>query len=101
MEWSEEEYFVRNRQVRERCFEACQTLTWALTLNRGEAVTNLLVKDFEGHDQVFFAGFKESMDVNNPIMCGHSFGGATTLMALGTLGPNYQKIPLKKFHFRS
>ena len=27
--------------------------------------------------------FKDSMDVTNPAMVGHSFGGATTLMALG------------------
>ena len=24
------------------------------------------------------------MDLSNPVMCGHSFGGATTLMALAT-----------------
>ena len=27
--------------------------------------------------------FKDSMVVTNPVMVGHSFGGATTLMALG------------------
>ena len=35
VEWSEEEYFVRSRQVRERSFEACQTLNLAFDLNSG------------------------------------------------------------------
>ena len=26
--------------------------------------------------------FKNTMDISNPIMAGHSYGGATTLMAL-------------------
>ena len=33
IEWNEEEYFVRNRQVRERCFEACNALKLAFELN--------------------------------------------------------------------
>merc|ERR1712109_302653 len=32
----------------------------------------------------FLSGFKDTMDLSNPVMCGHSFGGATTLMALAT-----------------
>ena len=34
IEWTEEEYFVRNRQVRERCFEVCNALKLALQLNQ-------------------------------------------------------------------
>ena len=31
----------------------------------------------------FLFYFRDSMDVSSPVICGHSFGGATTLMALG------------------
>ena len=31
---------------------------------------------------IFF--IQDTMDLSNPVMCGHSFGGATTLMALAT-----------------
>lgn len=69
IEWTEEEYFVRNRQVRERSHEACQTLDLAYALNNAQ-IPNLNM-------------FKDSLDLNaGPVMCGHSFGGATTLMAL-------------------
>ena len=34
IEWTEEEYFVRNRQVRERCFEVCNALKLAFQLNQ-------------------------------------------------------------------
>ena len=33
IEWTEEEYSVRNRQVRERCFEVSNALKLALKLN--------------------------------------------------------------------
>lgn len=79
IEWSEEEYFVRNRQLRERCHEVCQALNLATLLNdEPEKCEN-----FEGDtNNEFFAMFKNTMDLSNPVMCGHSFGGATTLMAL-------------------
>ena len=50
IEWTEEEYFVRNRQVRERCFEVCNALKLALKLN--EEPEN--VKYFIGNVKVFF-----------------------------------------------
>ena len=33
VEWNEDEYFVRNRQVRERAYEATQALELGLALN--------------------------------------------------------------------
>ena len=50
IEWTEEEYFVRNRQVRERCFEVCNALKLALKLN--EEPEN--VKYFLGNVKVFY-----------------------------------------------
>ena len=32
----------------------------------------------------YFFFIQDTMDLSNPVMCGHSFGGATTLMALAT-----------------
>jgi len=80
IELTEEEYFVRNRQVRERSHEALQALDLAFSLNKSEQPHNNFYQEKE-KDQ-FLSGFKDTMDLSNPVMCGHSFGGATTLMAL-------------------
>jgi len=84
IEWTEEEYFVRNRQVRERCFEVCNALKLALKLNEEpENVKYFIDTSNPNSDVGDLKMFKDSMDVTNPAMVGHSFGGATTLMALG------------------
>jgi len=82
VELHEEEYFVRNRQVRERCHEALQAMDLAFSLNESESAQTNFYHEKE-QDQ-FLESFKDTMDLSNPVMCGHSFGGATTLMALAT-----------------
>ena len=75
VEWNEDEYFVRNRQVRERAYEATQALELGLALN--SKPTEL--KKLSGFD---LTNFLDAIDVSKPIMSGHSFGGATTLLTL-------------------
>ena len=73
--FNEDEYFIRNRQVRERAYEATQALELGLTMNsRPEKLKGL--EDFDWNV------FKDAIDVSKPIMTGHSFGGATTLLAM-------------------
>ena len=47
LEWTEEEYFVRNKQVRERSFEACNALKLAFQLNENpQKIKNFIGKTF-------------------------------------------------------
>ena len=52
IELNEEEYFVRNRQVRERCHEALQAMDLAFTLNNSEQSHQNLT-NYYGHNVEF------------------------------------------------
>ena len=68
--------------MRERCFEALGALNLAHALKtKPETVKNLI--NLDNGETPNLLMFKESMDLTRPTMAGHSFGGATTLMALG------------------
>ena len=64
IEVHENEYFVRHGQVQQRSLEVVQALELGLNLNSHPGF------------------FQDTMDVSHPVMIGHSFGGATALLAL-------------------
>ena len=78
LEFNEDEYFIRNRQVRERAYEATQALELGLTLNSKPEE----LKGFGFGGDFDWGTFVDAIDVSKPIMTGHSFGGATTLLAM-------------------
>lgn len=75
---SEKEYQIRNGQLQIRVQEVKRTLDLVIALTNGENHTNVLPdsKDFD------LTMLKNSMDVSEPILAGHSYGGATTLACL-------------------
>jgi len=85
-ELSEDEYALRNRQVHLRSKEASRTLDVLIGLNNGESLQNVFKKhkaiESNETDSSNLSSFKDKLDVSKPIMSGHSFGGATTLLAL-------------------
>ena len=74
----EKEYAVRNGQLQLRISEIIRTLNLMEELEKGSNVSNVL----EDRSEYDLTMFKNTMDISNPIMAGHSYGGATTLMAL-------------------
>lgn len=74
----EKEYTVRNQQLHHRVAEAVRALDVVTALSRGEEVLNVLL-EAEHYD---LAMFKDRLDISRPVMAGHSYGGATTLLAL-------------------
>eukprot|EP00092_Neocalanus_flemingeri_P017862 GFUD01019326.1.p1 GENE.GFUD01019326.1~~GFUD01019326.1.p1 ORF type:complete len:435 (+),score=115.81 GFUD01019326.1:86-1390(+) len=75
---AEKEYTVRNQQLHFRVAEVKRTMDLAVKLNNGGEVTNVLneANDFD------LGMFKNCMEVSKPVMAGHSYGGATTLLTL-------------------
>ena len=73
---SDNEYAVRNQQLYFRVAEVTRTMDLLEKLNARERIINVL----EEADDLNM--FKNQMDVENPILAGHSFGGATTLVSL-------------------
>ena len=83
----ENEYNLRNHQVHLRSKEASRTLDLLLDLQDGKDVQNEYRKEDVVHSAVQPSSpnliqFKGVMNVSQPIMSGHSFGGATTLLTL-------------------
>ena len=74
----EKEYSVRNSQLQLRISEIIRTLNLMEELEKGSNVSNVL----EDRSEYDLSMFRNSLDISNPIMAGHSYGGATTLMAL-------------------
>jgi len=72
----DKEYCVRNDQVRFRAAEVTRTLDLVFDINKGKDVGNIL--DEKGDLSMFV----DRLDLSDPIAAGHSFGGATTLLAL-------------------
>jgi len=76
-ESSDEEYSIRNAQVSLRKQEVSNALDLVARLNAGEKIANCLKKE-TGFD---FAVFKGMINMDCCYMMGHSFGGATALLA--------------------
>ena len=75
---SEKEYTVRNSQLLQRVEEVKRSLDVVTSLAGGQAVTNVLLEA----EQFDLAMFADRLDLSRPVLAGHSYGGATTLMAL-------------------
>lgn len=74
----EKEYSIRNKQLKFRIAEVVRTLNLMEELNKGSNITNVL-EDSKDYDLTMF---KNGMNVQQPILSGHSYGGATTMMTL-------------------
>ena len=91
-EKEENEYSLRNRQVHLRAKEVSRTLNILLDLSNGKEVPNIFQNETKGVQPAAFASgenhpfnlsqFKDAMDVTQPVISGHSFGGATTILAM-------------------
>lgn len=75
---SEKEYQVRNEQLNIRVSEVIKTLDLVIKLNSADNCANVLGDATEYDIKMF----ENSMDVSQPVLAGHSYGGATTLMTL-------------------
>lgn len=73
----EKEYSVRNQQLNHRVSEIMRTLDVLEALQRGDLVENVL-EDGHHFEPGMFAG---KLDVERPVLAGHSYGGATTLVS--------------------
>uniref|UniRef100_A0A8C3WLX2 Platelet-activating factor acetylhydrolase n=1 Tax=Catagonus wagneri TaxID=51154 RepID=A0A8C3WLX2_9CETA len=72
----EEEFPLRNEQVRQRAEECSQALNLILDIDRGKPVKNVLDLEFDVEQ------LKDSIDKDKIAAIGHSFGGATVLQTL-------------------
>uniref|UniRef100_A0A8D0W1B9 Platelet-activating factor acetylhydrolase n=1 Tax=Sus scrofa TaxID=9823 RepID=A0A8D0W1B9_PIG len=72
----EEEFPLRNEQVRQRAEECSQALNLILDMDRGKPVKNVLDLEFDVEQ------LKDSIDRDKIAVMGHSFGGATVLQTL-------------------
>ncbi|XP_071477357.1 platelet-activating factor acetylhydrolase-like [Diadema antillarum] len=71
-----EDQELRTRQVNQRKDECIAVLDYLQDLNDGSALENDLDPDFD------LAQFQDHLDMEDMAVCGHSFGGATTLACL-------------------
>ena len=71
----------RNRQVRERVGEAQQCLDLLEKMNTGKLEENVLVDGSEDSISLL-KQLEGSLAMEKACIIGHSFGGATTVMAL-------------------
>ena len=78
VEQEEREYQIRNTQLKMRIEEVIRTLNLMEELNKGSNVTNVL----EDASEFDLSMFKSRMNTEKPILSGHSYGGATTVMTL-------------------
>jgi len=81
---TEKEYSVRNQQLHLRVEEVTRTLDLVLKLNDNGQCTNVLEEDFN------LSMFTNTMQIAAPVLAGHSYGGATTLMTL-VKDPRFQQ----------
>ena len=75
---TEKEYTVRNEQLHQRVAEVRRCLDVVIKLGKGEPVENIL-PDADKFNLCMLAG---SMELSKPVMAGHSYGGATTVLTL-------------------
>lgn len=76
-------YSIRNKQVHQRVHECSRALDLLVALNTGYDVQNILDQLLDPSE------FEELLDVDKAVVMGHSFGGATTIIALGA-EPRFQ-----------
>ncbi|KAK6630418.1 hypothetical protein RUM43_014763 [Polyplax serrata] len=69
---------ARKAQVEKRASECRRALTLLEDLNAGKDIGNIL------NSSIDLGQFRNRLDLSKPIMMGHSFGGATSLLTLGT-----------------
>ena len=75
---TEKEYTVRNEQLHQRVAEVRRCLDVVIKLGKGEPVENIL----PDADKFNLCMLKGSMELRAPVMAGHSYGGATTVLTL-------------------
>jgi len=74
----EKEYSVRNQQLHTRVAEVRRALDLVTKLSLGEEVESVL----EDRGEFTLSMLQGRVDLTKPIVAGHSYGGATTLLAL-------------------
>ncbi|KAF7242502.1 Platelet-activating factor acetylhydrolase 2, cytoplasmic [Varanus komodoensis] len=72
----EKEFRFRNPQLHQRANECIRGLKLIRSINNGKAVANLLQTDFD------LSVLKDNVDLTKAAVMGHSFGGATSILAL-------------------
>ncbi|XP_073688806.1 platelet-activating factor acetylhydrolase-like [Garra rufa] len=72
----ENEFPLRNKQVKQRADECIRALDLLFDINSGKSVENVLQCDFD------FSTMENSMDLCRIAIMGHSFGGATVIESL-------------------
>uniref|UniRef100_F6R298 1-alkyl-2-acetylglycerophosphocholine esterase n=1 Tax=Bos taurus TaxID=9913 RepID=F6R298_BOVIN len=72
----EEEFPLRNEQLRQRAKECSQALSLILDIDHGRPVMNVLDLEFDVEQ------LKDSIDRDKIAIIGHSFGGATVIQTL-------------------
>ncbi|XP_042245797.1 platelet-activating factor acetylhydrolase isoform X2 [Thunnus albacares] len=76
LQHGENEFALRNKQVKQRADECIMALDKLTEINSGTPVQNVLQKQFD------WMTLKNSMDLSRVAAIGHSFGGATVIEAL-------------------
>ncbi|XP_062996167.1 platelet-activating factor acetylhydrolase 2, cytoplasmic [Elgaria multicarinata webbii] len=72
----QKEFRFRNPQLHQRANECIRGLKFIRSINGGKAATNLLRTDFD------LSALKDNVDLTKVAVMGHSFGGATAILAL-------------------
>ncbi|XP_070620937.1 platelet-activating factor acetylhydrolase 2, cytoplasmic [Erythrolamprus reginae] len=72
----QKEFHFRNPQLHQRANECKRGFRLIQSIDNGKAVTNLLRSDFD------LTTLKDNVDLTKAVVMGHSFGGATAMLAL-------------------